>query len=94
MSRRRTGQHTSAPRGSESNKNVLIATNGLIKSRIGQHHNLGGLGLLQPRPEAGLARNELAQALQIPSTAIVLWLITLAIKPFERGEALYTKSLA
>lgn len=85
---------TSAPRRSESNQHILVATNGRLPRRLSQHLDLTRLLLWSTRLNARLLRNERRQALQIPTTFVVLGLVTLAIEPLQGRESLDTKSLS
>ena len=78
---------TSTPRRSESNKHILLPTDLLLESRIGQHLHVALLLLLRLHLQARLARDECNQALQIPSALVVIDLAVL--EPLQRGEALH-----
>lgn len=90
--RSRTRQHnwrlTSTPRRRKRNKHILLTTNNLLKRRISQHLNLRGLLLRPPRFHPGLIGNPSTQTLQVPTTLIILRLITLTIEPFQRRKTL------
>jgi hypothetical protein len=77
---------TSTPRSSESNKHILVPTNLLLESRVGQHLHRAGRHLLRLRLHARLALHESRQALEVTATLVVL---DLAIRePFQGREAL------
>ena len=84
---------TTTPRRSKSHKRISIPTNLLLECSIRQHLNSARSSLLSLRLNPSLLRDELRQALQVPSTVVVLRLITLPVKPFQRRKALDAESL-
>lgn len=78
---------TSTPRRSESNKHILLPTDLLLESRIGQHLHVALLLLLRLDLHARLARDEGDQALQVAAALVVVDLAVL--EPLQGGEALH-----
>lgn len=85
---------TSAPGSSESNKNVLVTANGVLEGSIGQVGNAAGRSELFLGLDTSLLGDEGGQSLEVTSTIVLCWLVTLAIEPLQCRETLDTKTLA
>lgn len=85
---------TAAPGSSESNQDVLVATNGAADGGIVENADKARNRTLLPGLDASLLGDEARQALQVTSTLVVYRLLALAIEELEGGEALDTKALA
>jgi hypothetical protein len=90
----RERQHTSAPRRSEGNKYILVLSNPLLEALVVKVGDSAGQLALCLRLDRGLLGDELAQALEITATLVVLRLVALSIEPLQCGESSDAKALA
>ena len=85
---------TSTPRGGESNKNVLVTTDGVLEIAVRQHLDTARGSLLRLGLDASLVRDEGLETVDVSATLVVDRSLALAIEPLQSREALDAEALA
>jgi hypothetical protein len=94
LSQQRSRQHTSAPRGSEGNEDILVLSNLLLEALVVKEGDSAGELALDLGLDSCLLGDELGQALEVTTALVVLRLVALSVEPLQGGEPSNAKALA